>query len=74
MIVKKAPSVKLIDAESVAKELGDIRMVNIILLGALSKDIKVLGRANFENAIRERFNKKVVDLCLKAFERGMENG
>lgn len=74
MIVKKAPSVKLIDAESVVKELGDIRMVNIILLGALSKDIKVLGRGNFENAIRERFNKKVVDLCLKAFERGMENG
>lgn len=74
MISQKAPKVKLIDAEKIAKELGDIRMVNIILLGAMSKDFTLLEKSNFENAIKQRFSPKVAPLCLKAFERGIENG
>lgn len=74
MILQKAPKVKLIEAEKIAKELGDIRMVNIILLGAMAKDFTLLEKSNFENAIKQRFSPKVAPLCLKAFERGIENG
>ncbi|MCX7831054.1 MAG: indolepyruvate oxidoreductase subunit beta [Acidobacteria bacterium] len=73
-IIKKAPNVKFLEAEKIAKELGDIRMVNVILLGAMSKDFTLLDKSNFENAIKERFSPKVAPLCLKAFERGIENG
>jgi indolepyruvate ferredoxin oxidoreductase, beta subunit len=74
IIMKKAPHSKLIDAEKIALELGDIRMVNVILIGALSNHFKALSVDNFKNAIKQRFSKKVVDLCLKAFEKGRENG
>jgi len=51
-----------------------MRMVNVILLGALSKNLKILTKTNFENGIKARFSPKIAPLCLKAFERGIENG
>lgn len=74
ILKQKAKMVKIMEASKIAKELGDIRMVNVILLGALSKELKMIKKENFENAIKLRFSPKVAPLCLKAFERGIENG
>ncbi len=74
ILKKKAPVLKIIEAEKIAKEIGDMRMVNVILLGALSKNLKILTKTNFENGIKARFSPKIAPLCLKAFERGIENG
>lgn len=74
IILSKISRVKFIEAEKIAREIGDIRMVNIILLGALSIDLDILEKENFENAIKQRFSPKVAPLSLKAFKRGIENG
>lgn len=74
ILQKKAPRLKIVDAEKIARELNDIRMVNLILLGALFKNFNLLKKESFEKAIKERFSEKIAPLCLKAFERGIENG
>lgn len=69
-----APELVWVDALDVAKELGDTRMSNLILLGALSNRIGMLNPEHWHAAIRERFNPKVQEACLKAFERGTAFG
>ncbi len=70
----KAPRLVWVDAFEIAKELGDPRMVNVILLGALSNATKGLGPKNWEAAIRERFKKNIQEACIEAFNRGSANG
>lgn len=70
LLEEKAPRLVWVDAARLAKEEGDIRMVNLILLGALSRHLP-LGEENWEAAIRKRFPKKIQEACLKAFRRGV---
>ncbi len=73
-IEKKAPKLVWVDAFELAKELGDPRMVNVILLGALSNRLNGLGAKNWEAGIRQRFKKKAQEACLEAFRRGSAYG
>lgn len=73
-LAAKAPALVWVDALDIAKELGDARMTNVILLGALSNRLSTLSPANWEAAIRDRFKKKVQDACLEAFRRGAAYG
>lgn len=66
-----APELKMIDAPTIAKEIGDVRMVNIIMLGALSTRMKI-EKENWENGIRQRFSPKIHEACIAAFNRGRE--
>lgn len=61
----------IINAADKAKELGNIKVMNIILLGALVKSMS-LEYINWENIIRENVKEKFVDINLKAFKKGME--
>ena len=61
----------IINAADKAKELGNIKVMNIILLGALVKSMS-LEYINWENIIRENIKEKFVDINLKAFKKGME--
>ncbi len=70
ILEEKAPRLVWVDAVRMAKEEGDIRMVNLILLGALSRHLP-LTPENWEAAIRKRFPKKIQEACLKAFRRGV---
>jgi len=73
-IAAKAPDLVWVDALEVAKELGDLRLTNVILLGALSNRLKELTTAHWEAAIRERFAPKAQAGCLEAFRRGRGYG
>ncbi len=65
-----APNLVWVDAVSMAKEAGDLRMVNVILLGALSTRLS-MKEEDWEAAIRERFSAKVQEACLASFKRGI---
>lgn len=68
----KAPALVWVDAVRMAREVGDLRMVNVILLGALSTKLAMTPE-DWEAAIRERFPKKVQESCLRAFRMGVEH-
>jgi indolepyruvate ferredoxin oxidoreductase beta subunit len=70
---RRAPRLVMVDAAAMAKELGDIRMVNVIMLGVLSTGMS-LSPAHWEAGVRRRFPKKIQEACLEAFGRGVEYG
>ena len=57
------------DAGQIAKDLGDIRAANVVLLGAASQDLD-LSEDHWRQAIRLCVKPKTLDLNLKAFEAG----
>ena len=72
VLAAKAPNLVWVDAVTIAREEGDLRMVNLILLGALSPKLSMTD-SNWEAAIGQRFPKKIQAACLKAFRRGVEH-
>ncbi|MDL2226993.1 indolepyruvate oxidoreductase subunit beta [Deltaproteobacteria bacterium OttesenSCG-928-M10] len=63
------PNITVIPAGRLAEELGNIRVQNIILLGALVKVMK-LDQVNWPALVAEYVPAKVKDLNLKAFTAG----
>lgn len=59
-----------IDAEKVALELGNIRTVNIILLGVLSNFLHFT-KKSWKKSIVNNVKKKFIDLNIAAFDRGV---
>jgi len=60
-----------IDAANKAKELGNIKTQNIIMLGALIKAME-LDEIDWESVIREEVKEKFIDINIKAFNMGKE--
>ena len=54
----------------IAKELGNLRVMNIILLGAASKHLPEISEKNWFEAIEERVPPKAYQVNLEAFRRG----
>lgn len=72
--IGKVPHSFVIDADSIAKQLGSSRSGNMVILGAASSFI-ALPFESLENAVRQLFRRKgdeVVDLNLKALRAGRE--
>jgi len=65
----KAPNLVMIDAIPMAKELGDIRLVNVLMLGALSRKLD-LDQEHWDAAIKSRFKEKFHAGCMAAFQMG----
>ena len=62
-----------IPATSIAeKEMGNIVVANLIILGVLIKKTGLLSIESMEKAIEVSVPKKAIDLNLKAFRRGLE--
>lgn len=61
----------IINAENKAKEMGNTKVMNIILLGALVKSME-LEYIDWESIIRENIKEKFIDINLQAFKKGME--
>jgi indolepyruvate ferredoxin oxidoreductase beta subunit len=59
----------VVEAFKTAKELGETRAQNIVMLGALSR-LLVIPETVFEDVIRRSVKPKFVDLNLKAFQTG----
>lgn len=74
MIKERAGLVHGIDAVSIAEKLGNLLVVNIVLLGALSALPETpVKKQSFEKAIAGRLKEKYVELNLRAFQLGREN-
>lgn len=58
-----------IDAFDLAREVGEVRTANVVMVGALSVFLPV-DEGNFEEIIRNRVPKKFIDVNLEAFAAG----
>lgn len=70
-IKKRTGNVIVVDADKIALELGNIRLVNTILLAVASPFLQFEKKA-WEEAIKKLVKPKFVDLNLQAFARGYE--
>ena len=64
-----AARVYVVEAHKTAKELGETRAQNIVMLGALSRLLSIPENV-FQDVIRQSVKAKLVDLNLKAFQTG----
>lgn len=65
------PYVYRIPGLEIARELGSTRVLNLVLLGALSALLEVKPSV-WEEVLRERVPERYVDLNVRAFHRGRE--
>ena len=61
----------MVDAAKKAEELGNIKVMNVILLGSLVKSMN-LEHIDWQDIIKQNVKEKFIDLNLKAFEEGMQ--
>ena len=59
-----------VDALEAAKKVGNLKAVNVILLGVISKKLDMISPGLWEEAIRFFVKEKFIDLNLNAFEIG----
>nr|WP_312578471.1 indolepyruvate oxidoreductase subunit beta [Sedimentibacter sp.] len=64
-------NVYFIDANKIATEIGNSKVMNIVLLGTLVKMLK-LENIDWKKIISETVPEKAIELNLTAFERGYE--
>ena len=72
--IKKLPHYILIDADKIAKEIGNTRGMNMVVLGAASPFLQIDER-KLEESIRTIFKRKgdkIVESNIKAFRAGRE--
>ena len=70
---RKDLDVVRIDATEIARQLGNIRVANIIALGALAKKTSLLKMESMTQAIEELFSAKkagLIEINKKALQRG----
>ncbi len=70
--IKALPRAVLLDADALAREAGNVRAANIVLVGVASRYLP-LKEESLKSAIRELFARKgeaLVEINLKAFEYG----
>lgn len=70
--LEKQVDTTVINGTTQAVELGNVRTMNIIMLGALVKELN-LEHLDFEKAIRDNVKPKFIDINLKAYNLGLQN-
>jgi len=74
MIKQKARAVYEIDGIGIAKKLGNMLVVNTVLLGALSAlPENPVKKASLKKAMASRLKEKYVEVNLKAFQLGVKS-
>lgn len=67
---KKTGKIIYVDADKIAQKLGNMRVVNIILIGVLAKNFPEIEKEKWIEAIKTSVKPKFVELNMKAFEAG----
>lgn len=67
-------NIKKIALNEVALNLGSLKIINIIALGAFLKYKKIIRPKTVEEVLKEFFDKKIQDINLKGFRWGLSNG
>jgi indolepyruvate ferredoxin oxidoreductase beta subunit len=62
---------QLLDAATMAKELGNVKAMNVIMVGALVKGLG-LTDINWEDVIKSLVKEKFIELNVKAFKMGFD--
>lgn len=62
----------VVDASRLAKDLGNIKTQNVVLVGALIKAMGLDANINWNNVIKETVKERFVDINLKAIQLGMD--
>ncbi len=65
------PNLKMFNAVEIANNLGNDRVANIVIMGALSTGLE-LPVEKWQEAIRKSVKPKFVELNLEAFEKGRQ--
>jgi indolepyruvate ferredoxin oxidoreductase beta subunit len=70
-ILKKYADTTVIDASSEAEKLGNLKVMNVILLGTI---IKLMGleEINWDKILKDNIKEKLVDINLKALKTGID--
>ena len=71
IIEREKLPVKLVPAVEIAEKLGNLRVVNIVLIGAVSPHLPI-DTVHWEEAIKERVPSKALEVNLEAFHKGRE--
>lgn len=71
LLKERAPNLRLIDPMPIAREVGEPRAANVVMIGALS-NLLPFEEAVWEEAIAENVPPKTVEANLKAFRMGRE--
>jgi len=68
-IKERVPDAVVVDGAKVAEKIGNLRVVNVIFLGILSKYLDIPADV-YEKVLTESLKPKLVDINLKAFHEG----
>jgi indolepyruvate ferredoxin oxidoreductase beta subunit len=71
-ILKSAADAVVIKAADIAQEVGNVKTMNLVLLGALIKAMKLDG-INWEPLIRKNVKEELADINVKAFKAGFDS-
>ena len=71
MLAARAKAVEVVPALAIAQEMGNINVVNLVMLGALSKYL-TFPEETWQKSLEERVPKKFLEMNKKAFARGAE--
>ena len=72
--LKQYPQVLALDVDTIAKDLGNARGANMVLLGAMSAVLHILEPEKLREGIRRVFGRKgeaIVEANIKAFDEGL---
>lgn len=69
--LQKKVNVVAVDAVPLAKEAGNIKAANVVMIGVLAKSSEI-AREDWEATIRQTVPAKLLDVNLKAFALGYE--
>lgn len=72
-IMQKAPKTIVVDGPSVAKNIGNPKVLNVFFLGVLSKFLDIPSEI-YEQTLRETLKPKLVDINIRAFNEGRSMG
>lgn len=61
----------VVDAASVARKLGNPRVMNIVLFGAMAKALEMTG-IDWEAILREQIPAKIIEVNILAYRAGLE--
>lgn len=70
-LIKNKANTSVINAAEIAEGLGNMKVMNVVLFGALVKAMN-LTDIDWEKAIKDTVKEKFVDINIKAFHSGMD--
>lgn len=76
-ITREDVNVVKVDATNLATELGNVRVANVIMVGAVVSKLSIVSKEAVAESLAEFFkdkSTKVIDLNLKALQKGIEVG